>query len=76
MFLHGNVQIHYSLQNAPLHQVLHSPVQPHTYLLGDGIVERSASNEIVVKTPSGGRRRYKLDKFTYLLHLLKDIQLH
>ncbi len=30
---------------------------------GDGIVERSASNEIVVKTPSGGRRRYKLDKF-------------
>ena len=29
----------------------------------DGIVERSASNEIVVKTHTGGRRRYKLDKF-------------
>ena len=29
----------------------------------DGIVDRSASNEIVIKMPSGGRHRYKLDKF-------------
>lgn len=29
----------------------------------DGIVERSASNEIVVKTSEGGRHRYKLAKF-------------
>ncbi len=29
----------------------------------DGIVERSASNEIVVRTQTGGHHRYKLDKF-------------
>ncbi|HBA96778.1 MAG TPA: DNA-directed RNA polymerase subunit beta, partial [Lachnospiraceae bacterium] len=29
----------------------------------DGVVERSASNEIVIKTSTGGRHRYKLAKF-------------